>query len=71
MTKQTIRITAEELQDLKDGYAVEIILNGVHAYIAKADYDTGLKFRGMDIEINYYAPDPEDFQIEINQKPIK
>ena len=66
MTKTKIRITAEDLRDLKNGCTVEIVLNGVHAYIAKADYQTGLKFRGMNVEINYYAPDPEDFRIELN-----
>ena len=66
MTKTKIRITAEDLKDLKNGYNVEIVLNGVHAYIARAEYHTGLKFRGMNVEINYYAPDPEDFRIELN-----
>lgn len=63
--KAKIKLSKQQFEDLERGCTVEILLDGVPAYICRADYKTGLDIADMDVEINYYAPDPEDYEIEV------
>lgn len=67
MKKESIFIERKDLEALERGDIdlYEITLDGLPAYIYAVDYETGLKIGDRNFSVNYYAPDPEDYAIEV------
>ena len=65
--KEEICIGAADYKGLADGTIdmVEIMLDGIPAYIEAVDYNTGLKVGDRNVSVNYYAPDPDDYEITV------
>lgn len=65
MEKEKIKLSKADYDALKNGEIsmVEIYLDDIPAYVEAVDYNTGLKIGDVNVSVNYYAPDPEDYEI--------